>query len=353
MILSAQRLQREADATGFRPESLEKVIRLISLLHGIFQDPGLRERLVLKGGTALNLFLFDVPRLSVDIDLNYIGSVDREGMEAERPSLEARLQSIFAADGFKVRRMPEEHAGGKWQLRYQGAHGQGGNLGVDLNFLHRVPLEPVRLLDSKVLGSYQVQNVPVLDLHDLAAGKLIALLDRSAARDVFDAAGLFQDPRLEQEKLRLPFVVMGAMSRTMDLRTIASDAARSTPTEFDRMVRPLLRQKDQPCDLEAMQTAARAGLARLLPLRPHETACVEAIWDRGEIHPEFLTPDPALQALQALQARIATMPLLRWKAQHVRSHRGLGPRAVHHRNGTGKCSAKDAPRTLRPGTTNS
>jgi len=105
MILSPQRLQREAIATGFRPESLEKVIRLISLLEGIFREPELRGRLVLKGGTALNLFLFDVPRLSVDIDLNYIGAVDREGMEAERPSLEARLHAIFVADGFQVRRM--------------------------------------------------------------------------------------------------------------------------------------------------------------------------------------------------------------------------------------------------------
>jgi len=306
MILSPQRLQREAIATGFRPESLEKVIRLISLLEGIFREPELRGRLVLKGGTALNLFLFDVPRLSVDIDLNYIGAVDREGMEAERPSLEARLQAIFVADSFQVRRMPDEHAGGKWQLRYQGAHGQGGNLGVDLNFLHRVPLEPVTVLDSKVLGSYQVKSIPVLDLHDLAAGKLIALLDRSAARDVFDAAGLFQDPNLDLERLRLPFVVMGTMSRSMDLRTITLEAAQITAAEFERMVRPLLRQQDQPRDLKAMQEAARTGLAHL--------------WEEGEIRPEFLTADPVNQT------RISAMPLLRWKAQHVRSHRGLGPR---------------------------
>jgi len=83
------------------------------------------------------------------------------------------------------------------------------------------------------------------------------------------------------------------------------------------MVRPLLRQRDQPCDLEAMQATARAGLARLLPLRPKEAAFIEALWEQGEIRPEFLTSDPALQT------RIAAMPLLRWKAQHVRSHRGL------------------------------
>ena len=72
MKLSRERLLREAGATGFRPESLEKVIRLVSLLNGIFRHADLRERLVLKGGTALNLFLFEVPRLSVDIDLTYL-----------------------------------------------------------------------------------------------------------------------------------------------------------------------------------------------------------------------------------------------------------------------------------------
>lgn len=102
MKLSRERLLREAGATGFRPESLEKVLRLIGLLNSIFRYPDLRERLVLKGGTALNLFFFDVPRLSVDIDLNYIGSVDREGMERDRPSLEARLQAVFESEDLTV-----------------------------------------------------------------------------------------------------------------------------------------------------------------------------------------------------------------------------------------------------------
>lgn len=82
MKLSSDRLLQEANATGFRPESLEKVLRLIGLLNAIFRLPDLASRLVLKGGTALNLFLFDLPRLSVDIDQNYIGSGDLKVMEA-------------------------------------------------------------------------------------------------------------------------------------------------------------------------------------------------------------------------------------------------------------------------------
>ena len=87
MRLTANELAREAAATGFQTEPLEKVILLLELLEAIRSHPFLKERAVLKGGTALNLFRFDVPRLSVDIDLNYIGAVDREGMLADRPKI--------------------------------------------------------------------------------------------------------------------------------------------------------------------------------------------------------------------------------------------------------------------------
>ena len=58
--------------------------------------------LVLKGGTALNLFWFDVPRLSVDIDLNYVGQVEREAMLAERPQIETAVQAVCSHDGLTI-----------------------------------------------------------------------------------------------------------------------------------------------------------------------------------------------------------------------------------------------------------
>jgi len=81
--VSRERLIRDADTTGFRPEVLEKALHLLALLEGFNRHPFLRDRIALKGGTALNLFLLDLPRLSVDIDLNYIGALDRETMQAE------------------------------------------------------------------------------------------------------------------------------------------------------------------------------------------------------------------------------------------------------------------------------
>ena len=87
-------LQREAAATGFPTEMLEKTLRLLSLLAALPTHPFLRSRVALKGGTALNLFVADVPRLSVDVDLNYIGAAARERMLADRPKVEQAIQAV-------------------------------------------------------------------------------------------------------------------------------------------------------------------------------------------------------------------------------------------------------------------
>ncbi|MBL8292089.1 MAG: nucleotidyl transferase AbiEii/AbiGii toxin family protein [Bryobacterales bacterium] len=80
---------------------LEKVAHLLHLLGTIQTHPFLRDKLALKGGTALNLFLFDVPRLSVDIDLNYVGAGPRDEMMAERPKPEEALGAVFARGAFQ------------------------------------------------------------------------------------------------------------------------------------------------------------------------------------------------------------------------------------------------------------
>ena len=87
MRISRERLAAEAWATGFQPEMLEKTFQLLGLLDAINSHPFLRGRLALKGGTALNPFVFDVPRLSVDIDMNYVGSETAEDMLRQRPQL--------------------------------------------------------------------------------------------------------------------------------------------------------------------------------------------------------------------------------------------------------------------------
>ena len=143
MTLSLTDIQRLAGTAGFRAETLEKVLLLLDLLDAIRAHPFAGPRVVLKGGTALNLFALDIPRLSVDIDLNYIGAVDRATMEKERPLVDRDLRAACERTGVTVKRIPTEHAGGKWRLSFVAAAGGTGTLELDVNYILRAPLWPV------------------------------------------------------------------------------------------------------------------------------------------------------------------------------------------------------------------
>lgn len=111
MKLSLERLLDTANETGFRPEILEKAIQLVHLMEMILEPQYLHDRLALRGGTALNLFYFEVPRLSVDIDLDYIGGPELEVMTEERPVFERAIEAVCVRAGFSITRRPQEHAG--------------------------------------------------------------------------------------------------------------------------------------------------------------------------------------------------------------------------------------------------
>ena len=64
-------LGRMAKELGFPRDTLEKVCRLADVLKFMESDEILAKGIALKGGTAINLTIFDLPRLSVDIDLDY------------------------------------------------------------------------------------------------------------------------------------------------------------------------------------------------------------------------------------------------------------------------------------------
>ena len=322
MNISPDKLVTEAEATGFRPDLLEKVAHLLGLLDAIQSHPFLKGKLVLKGGTALNLFVFDVPRLSVDIDLNYVGAEDRDGMLSERPEVEQAVQAVFAREGFAVRRMPEEHAGGKWSLRYASASSQGGNLEVDINFMFRVPLWPVRACDSHRVGAWQATGIPVLDRHELAAGKLVALLARRQVRDLFDSHRILRMDGLDPHHLRTGFVVYGAMNKK-DWRTVSADDVDFDPMDLARRLVPTLRVnavgvQAEPAEYgERLVRECREGLSAVLPFTDPERTFLDLLLERGEIVPKLLTAD------EPLQGRIQHQPLLKWKALNVRQHKGL------------------------------
>jgi len=322
MNLSLQDLQAEAAATGFSLETLDKVIRLIDLLNAFRGHPFLKDRMVLKGGTALNLFVFDLPRLSVDIDLNYVGSADREVMLADREKVERAITAICGREGFTLRRVPQAHAGGKWRLGYTNALDRTANLEIDVIFTLRVPLWPVQIRDSHSVGSFRARNIRVLDIHELAAGKLGALFTRHASRDLFDAHALLGRDDLDRGKLRLGFVVYGACSRR-DWRTVSPEDISCDHKEFQRQLVPVLGRDVVPAGddtnrwIGQLVHECRERVGLVLPFEDHEREFLVRVNEQGEITPELLTGD------DELATRIQQHPQLLWKVKHVRERRGL------------------------------
>lgn len=313
MSLSKERLDLIAGETGFRQEMLEKVAYLISLLDVIAQDEFLKDRVVLKGGTALNLFHFDLPRLSVDIDLNYIGSLDPEVMKGEREQIEKLLGAICKSLKLDLAKLPDEYACRKYTATYHSYFSGRGNIQVDINYLHRVTYWPPQKMNSSTIDSLVAKNVPIISMYELAGGKLAALLARTASRDLFDVTQIGTKVSSSDPLLRLAYVIYGA-KQPKDWRKVTLDAIKIDATELADRLLPVLNtslaKKIESPEFYARQLVedCTAFVAPLFPLTREESEFIRVLRETGKIEPSLITAD------EALAAGIKQDPPLLWRA---------------------------------------
>jgi predicted nucleotidyltransferase component of viral defense system len=111
MNISLEYLERCAADSGFQIGPLEKVARLGELASNIARHPVLGKSLVLKGGTALNLCFGPPKRLSIDLDFNYIGHIEREKMLEDRHRIEAAAVEISRRLDYHVQSSADAFAG--------------------------------------------------------------------------------------------------------------------------------------------------------------------------------------------------------------------------------------------------
>jgi predicted nucleotidyltransferase component of viral defense system len=98
-VITRRQVETVSTKSRFRPEPVEKVLRLIEILRRLDAHEISSGSWLLKGGTALNLFYLDLPRLSIDVDLNFIGVESLEALKGARESSGAwrRGRSSFGA----------------------------------------------------------------------------------------------------------------------------------------------------------------------------------------------------------------------------------------------------------------
>ena len=303
----------EAETSGWSPDVFEKAIRLLALLELIDRHPFLKGKLALKGGTALNLFHLDTPRLSVDIDLNFVGSLDLQELSAQRPETERAVTAIAHSEGYTVSSSADSHAGRKLYLQYINFSGNRDRVEVDINYMFRVPLQPLSRQRPRVLMPGMDISFPLVGWFELLAGKWLAAIDRVASRDVYDLAQLHPCEAANDPAFRATVVGLSAILphplHTYGMNRFARIDRRTAETELS----PFLRAGTS-FDHDEILTNANQFLSRVLELTEQERLYVDGI-ARGEIRSELLLPSNS-----AFCERLKKHPAVRWKIKNVLSH---------------------------------
>lgn len=126
-----------AKETGFIRSTLEKVYRLLNVLEWINSRPDLKDLLALKGGTAINTAVFNFPRLSVDIDLDFTQNIKKEQMLKEREKIHNVLVRYLIANNYRINleKSKNVHALDSIIAEYIDIKGNIDNIKIEINFM--------------------------------------------------------------------------------------------------------------------------------------------------------------------------------------------------------------------------
>jgi predicted nucleotidyltransferase component of viral defense system len=316
MSASLEYLERCSAETGYQVAALEKVVRLGELAADVARHPFLGAVLVLKGGTVLNLGFGPPGRLSVDLDYNYIGHIERERMLQDRPRVESAMVDLARRRGYAVQRSADAFAGRKLYLGYRSVLGQADRIEGDLNFLFRIPVVETETRFLWQPGELDRARVRVVGVAELLVGKLLALLDRGAARDAWDVANLPEATagELTSPLFRSRFMALSAVLEHQ-LSTYTRDrlARLVTDRTIAEQLTPMLASTAPPRSVDLVQRAW-VRIAPFVSVEKTEAAYLAAIY-RGELRPELLFPSDASEA-----DRMARHPAILWKIANVRAH---------------------------------
>lgn len=180
--------------THFIKDNLEKVIRLSEILKFLNSCKQTKGKLALKGGTAINLTAVELPRLSVDIDLDCaINSSKEETMEAKKQISNASFDYMVSND-YSLSSPPREHyVLSSYTFSYVNNANNKDNIKIDINFIDRCHVLP--LLTKKIFTRDLLENFDVLTLDpvELYASKINALISRATPRDLYDVNKMFSE----------------------------------------------------------------------------------------------------------------------------------------------------------------
>jgi predicted nucleotidyltransferase component of viral defense system len=255
----------------------------------------------LKGGTAINLFVRDMPRLSVDIDLTYLPQSTRAESAADINQSMARIAESIVSKipGASCdRKLNDEGLLTDLWVRVAGA-----NIKVELNPVIRgCVYEPeLRSTSANVQRDFGFAEIQVVSWADLYAGKIMAALHRQHPRDLFDVKDLLAKEGVNAQ-LRAAFVVY-LLSHHRPMHEVLNPTRKDISGEF---VQSFAGMTSEPVLLDEL-------------LEAREKLVEEIVGRMPASHREFLLSfekgEPDWGKLDVAHAR--KLPAVLWRMQNL------------------------------------
>ncbi len=258
----------------------------------------------LKGGTAINLFVRDLPRLSVDIDLTYLPVEDRAASlaatDAAMLRIEKRIEKGIRGARVHASRSAGENIVTKLIVR-------AGDVQIKIEVtpvLRGTVYDPVVTgVTPAVEDAFGFAEIQVVSFADLYAGKIVAALDRQHPRDLFDVRELLANERVT-DALRRAFLVYLA-SHNRPMAEILAPARKPLKDEF---ARGFAGMTQEPVELAELEAAREAIIVAMVVDMPEEHRRFLRSFKRGE-------PDWDLLGIAEAQ----NLPAVLWKQRNLDS----------------------------------
>lgn len=312
-------LGRKAQALGFTRDVYEKMSRLTEILKFINADKELNALLALKGGTAINLTIFNLPRLSVDIDLDFTENLTREATQEQRDRINELLERYMIAEGYVLHdKSKRTHALDSFVFSYTNAAGNLDNVKVEINYMLRCHALQIVEITTNPSEAFTAFTIKTLDPIEIFASKIVALQSRAAARDIYDLdnmvrSRLFTAPELTLlRKCAVLYLAIAGDSavHVFTFTKIHDLTERNIRTDLYPMIRNAER-----FDFMAAKGRVTSFLSELMPLTDSENNFLQR-FSKGHYEPQLLFED------SDIIMRIANHPMATWRTQRIKDDIG-------------------------------
>ena len=263
----------------------------------------------MKGGTAINLFVQDMPRLSVDIDVVFLPrQMPRDeavaAIEAELAAIARRVASL----GLRARRLRGADVADTKLI----VENDTSQVKIEVNTVFRGTMLPTerRPLNARTGDLFGVEfDAPILARDELYAGKLVAALDRQHPRDLFDVWQLYESGGLTDTMVECFVVYLAGHNRPLHEVLFGND--KDIAAEYERA---FVGMTEVPCSLDTLLDAR----ARMRHELPHRLTAMHRQFLSGLVRAE---PDWSLMQYP----HAADLPALRWKLANLETFRKRRP----------------------------